>query len=81
MGQLTDNGLDIIVDSFRKQVLECYQVAVVELKQLPFDDPIRDSLCALNPLKQGTKCCKMFTILVDSFPSVLDEHERGTWYE
>ncbi len=40
MGQLTDNGLDDIIDSFRKQVLEFYRVAVVELKQLPFDDPI-----------------------------------------
>ena len=35
----------------------------------------------LNPLKQVTKCCKMFTILADSFPSVLDDHERGTLYE
>ena len=33
----------------------------------------------LNPRKQVTKCCKMFTILADSFPSVLDEHERGTY--
>ena len=32
----------------------------------------------LNPLKQVTKCYKMFTILADSFPSVLDYHERGT---
>ena len=31
----------------------------------------------LNPLKQVTKCCQMFTILADSFPSVLDDHERG----
>ena len=31
-----------------------------------------------NPLNHGTKYCKMFTILADSFPSVLDEHERGT---
>ena len=35
----------------------------------------------LNPLKQVTKCCKMFTILADTFPSVLDDHERGTLYE
>ena len=35
----------------------------------------------LNPLKQVTKCCKMFTILADSFPSVLDDHERGTLHE
>ena len=35
----------------------------------------------LNPLKQVTKCCKMFTILADSFPSVLDYHERGTLHE
>ena len=35
----------------------------------------------LNPLKQVTKCCKMFTILADIFPSVLDDHERGTLYE
>ena len=35
----------------------------------------------MNPLKQVTKCCKMFTILADSFPSVLDEHERGTLCE
>ena len=34
----------------------------------------------LNPLKQVTKCCKMFTILADSFPSV-DDHERGTLHE
>ena len=35
----------------------------------------------LNPLKQVTKCCKMFTILADSFPSVLDDHEMGTLHE
>ena len=35
----------------------------------------------LNPLKQVTKCCKMFTMLADSFPSVLDDHERGTLHE
>ena len=34
----------------------------------------------LNPLKQVTKCCKMFTILADTFHSVLDDHERGTLY-
>ena len=34
----------------------------------------------LNPLKQVTKCCKMFTILADGFPSV-DDHERGTLHE
>ena len=82
MGQLTDDGHDDIVDSFRKQVLEFYQVAVVELKQLSFDDPILDSLGALKPVRQGAKCCKMITILTDSFPRrVLDEQERGTLYE
>ena len=35
----------------------------------------------LNPLKQVTKCCNIFTILADTFPSVLDDHERGTLYE
>ena len=58
MGPLTDSGLEDVVDSFRKQVLEFYQVAVVELKQLPFDGSIIDSLSALNHLEQGTKCCK-----------------------
>ena len=35
----------------------------------------------LNPLKQVTKCCKMFTMLADSFPSVLDDHGRCTLHE
>jgi len=40
MGQLTDNGHEEIVESFKKQVLEFYQIAISGLKQLPFNDPI-----------------------------------------
>ena len=40
MDQLTDNGHEDIVNCFKKQVLECYQIAVFELKQLHFNDPI-----------------------------------------
>ena len=64
---LIDNGHEDTVDCFKKQVLEFYQTAVFELKQLPFNDPIVASLSALNPLKQSTNCCRMFTTLADIF--------------
>ena len=52
-----------------------------DLKQLPFGDPIVASISDLNPLKQGTNCCRMFTTLADSFPDMLGENERRRLHE
>ena len=58
--------------------MDCYQLFQSTDKQMIYG---RIYGFFLNPLKQVTKCCKIFTILADSFPSVLDDHEELRRYD